>query len=44
MVRGVPARRTDPVDAPIAVTTDSDPLDRTAARVGVDVEEVAFGA
>jgi hypothetical protein len=31
------------LDAPIAVTTDSDLLDRTAAQVGVDVEKVAFG-
>jgi hypothetical protein len=31
------------LDAPIAVTSDSDLLDRTAAQVGVDVEKVAFG-
>jgi hypothetical protein len=31
------------LDAPIAVTTDSDLLDRTAAQVGVDVRKVALG-
>src|SRR5262245_17023982 len=31
------------LDAPIAVTTDSDLLDRTAAQVGVDVQKVAPG-
>ena len=31
------------LDAPIAVTTDSDLLDRTAAQVGVDVQTVGLG-
>jgi hypothetical protein len=31
------------LDAPIAVATDSDLLNRTAAQVGIDVERVAFG-
>jgi hypothetical protein len=31
------------LDAPIAVTTDSDLLDWTAAQVGVDVRKVALG-
>jgi hypothetical protein len=31
------------LDAPIAITTNSDLLNRTAAQVGIDLEKVAFG-